>query len=266
METSGDCVAIPCCQDCQECGFNRTAVCVQHDPTACNYTCKFADECTLGTTPFDTGYTVIYGTDGTDGRTEDAACCGVGGDNCTCFTYTLAAGGEFALDNFILNLKCPELQICSDLSSRPCLDSVLRDGVPISNVFITDENHPNAQTKLFGITLAMLGIFHDFAEIVIKFQGHIAQSDLPITYSASAKDPNSEHFTCLIDTTLGPACVDCEANPNRLMAFGRKTLQSFEEGDMSLSDNAAGGENRSMMMAFALTVINLFALMGVPRK
>jgi hypothetical protein len=43
------------------------------------------------------------------------------------------------------------------------------------------------------------------------------------------------------------------------MAFGRKTLQSIEEEVSS----HAGNENGSIMMALALTIINL---MGMSRK
>jgi len=203
MEAIGQqrCVPIPCCQDCQSCGFNRSVQCVENDQTTCNYACKFASECTQGTTPFETGYSVIYGFNGGPGRTVDAECCG--GGNCTCFTYTLAAGADFVLDTFILGLTCEELQLCSSLSTPPCLAAVTKDGANVSTVLITDQGFRDPQTKLFGIQITELGISHDFAKIVFQFHGNLSESEIPIQYAATAEVSPGD-FTCLIDTITDP--------------------------------------------------------------
>jgi len=135
---------------------------------------------------------------------------------------------------------------------------VTKDGANVSTVLITDQGFRDPQTKLFGIQITELGISHDFAKIVFQFHGNLSESEIPIQYAATAEVSPGD-FTCLIDTITGPDCVNCEANPDRVMAFGRKTLQSIEEEVSS----HAGNENGSIMMALALTIINL---MGMSRK
>jgi hypothetical protein len=246
------CIPTPCCQDCQACGFNASIPCFNHDPTLCNYDCLRGQECTLGNTPFDTGYTIEF-----SGRTEDAACCGAGGGECTCFGYAVAAGGVFALNDFILGVTCPELQLCSDLSAPPCLDSVQRDGTALtSGVFITDSGLRNPYTGLYGIVVTGLNIQNDFANLNFVFQGHVNTSSLPISYSAST-DVNEQH-TCLIDSITGPDCLDCVGAANPLQSV-RKHLMEANSVEDDMMDNSATA-NHNFAMGMMIIMFNLFAL------
>jgi len=199
------CTPTPCCQDCQQCNFNSSAACINHEPSLCDYSCKRAAECTLGTTPFDTGYAVEY-----LGRTEDTACCGAAGGDCSCFQYQLGTALS-RLDDFILGLTCDELQLCSDFSDT-CLDSVLRDDTALTTgVFITDETNPNPYTGLSGIVVTGLNLQPTDGSTILNFvfRGHVNESALPITFSASTQSDVTEDRTCYVDSITGPDCLLC---------------------------------------------------------
>lgn len=213
------CEPTPCCADCQSCGFNRSFPCINHNPDLCNYTCNYDDTCTLGRTPFDTGYTVVY-----DGRTEDAACCGATGGDCSCFSYNLSSS-SFPLDDFVLGVNCPTLQQCDGLAPPPCLQTILRDGVDGVVVFGIP-GIPNPYTNVTGIAVTGLNLNQDSTTLTFYFQGHINESSIPITFSAGTQSSTSEDRTCLISSLTGPDCVDCSTNPTSVFAV--RTLQMYQ--------------------------------------
>jgi len=157
--------------------------------------------------------------------TIDALCCGATGGDCSCFTYQLSAGNDtFALNDFVLGVNCRLLeQQCNGLSTDPCLQTVLRDGVD-GQVIFGIPGAPNPFTNVTGIAITGLDLFQDTTALTFLFQGHLNESSIPITFSAGAQvSMTSEERVCLISSITGPSCVDCPGSN----LFAVKTLQMW---------------------------------------
>jgi len=202
------CLPTPCCGDCLSCGFNSSTPCFAPNPSLCNYSCEVSSQCTLGTTPAQTGFGVAF-----NGVTYDGACCAAGVGPCSCFTYGVSASA-ISLQNFILGVSC-SLSLCAPFVSPPCLDSVAQDGVTLSSgVFITNPSDRDPLTGVFGILLQGIDVnAGQSSQITFVFQGDLNISSIPITVAATGNPASSEADACLVTSVAGPACVDCTLHP-----------------------------------------------------
>jgi hypothetical protein len=143
-------------------------------------------------------------------------------------------------------------------------------GVATPFVFITTSADANpVMGNLFGISLTGLGLNGDAGTYTFLFQGHINESSIPLPFAAGAPDPNNqENRACYIDSIGGPACVNCDANPDILQSMHRKNLMSLAQKEESEKMNNeaktvnenSGYANGNLMAFMILMVINLVAL------
>jgi len=152
--------------------------------------------------------------------TVDVDCCGAIG--CSCFSYQLSAS-SFPLNDFVLGLNCPELQLCAGPPPPNCLQTILRDGAD-NQVTFGIPGQPNPFTNVTGVDITGLNLNLDTTTLTFVFQGFFNESSIPITFSAGAQSTTSEDRTCLVSSIAGPACVDCSTNPTAVFAV-KKTLQ-----------------------------------------